>query len=84
MVCDRSDQGVGSLGDVPPGRAKGLDIAVVAREPVDPALNANKSELGVSVRAVLLQVLPDADGFLNQVVEVLWEIGGHAGLLQDS
>ena len=48
------------------------------------ALDANKTELGIAVSTELFQMLPNVDGLLNKVMEVLWHIGGHAGLFQDS
>ena len=80
----RSDEGVGSLGDISPGGAEGLDVTVVTGESVDSALNANESELGISVLTVLLQMLSDVDGLSDEVVEVLGERGGHAVFLQYS
>ena len=49
MECCRSDQGVSSLGDVPPSGAERLDVAVVAGKSVDPALGADESEFGIPV-----------------------------------
>jgi len=80
----RSDEGVGSLGDISPGGAEGLDVTVVTGESVDSALDANESELGISVGTVLLQMLSDVDGLSDEVVEVLGERGGHAVFLQYS
>jgi hypothetical protein len=38
---------------------------------VDPALDEDEAELGVHVRPVPVQVLPDRDGLLDEEVEVL-------------
>ena len=51
---------------------------------VDSALDKNQPELGVFVLPVSLQMLPDGDGLLDQVVAVLGELGGHALALQDA
>lgn len=53
-------------------------------EPVDSALDKNKSELGVLVLPVPLKMLPDGHCLLDQVVAVLGELGGHALALQDA
>lgn len=39
-------------------------------------LNENEPELGVLVLPELLEVLPHGDGLLNEVVEILRELGG--------
>ncbi len=51
---------------------------------MDAALNKNESELGVLVLAELLEMLPDRDSFLDQVVKVLGHLGSQTVLLQDS
>ena len=84
QVAPRSDEGVSSLGDISPGGAEGLDVTVVTGKSVDSALDANESELGISVGTVLLQMLSDVDGLSDKVVEVLGERGSHAGFLQYS
>lgn len=61
-----------------------LDSSVVASESVDSALDEDKSELSVLVLSVLLQMFPHIDGLLDEVVEVLWELGSQSVLLQDS
>ena len=84
VILHRSDKCVGLLGNVSPGGAETLDVTVVASESVDSAFSANESELGISVSSELLQMLSDVDGSLDEMVEVLGEFGGHAGLFQDS
>lgn len=61
-----------------------LDSSVVASESVDSALDEDKSELSVLVLSVLLQMFPHIHGLLDQVVEVLGELGSQSVLLQDS
>lgn len=51
---------------------------------MDPRLDENEAELGVSVLAVPLEVLSDRDGLLNQVVEVLGDLGGKTSALEDT
>ena len=51
---------------------------------MDTALGADKTEFGIAVSTELFQMLPNVDGLLNKVMEVLWHIGCHAGLFQDS
>merc|ERR1712097_117214 len=52
-----------------------LSEAVVPCEAVDTRLDENQTELGVLVLAVLLQVLADGHGLLDEAVEVLRELG---------
>ena len=79
-----SDEGVGLLGVVLPGGGEGLHVTVVAGESVDTGLNANETELGVAILAELVEMLADADGLLDQVVEVLGHLGGEPGLLDNT
>ena len=51
---------------------------------MNPALNQNEPELGISVLPVPLKMLPDGDSLLDQVVAVLGQLGGHALALQDT
>ena len=51
---------------------------------MDPALNQNEPELGISVLPVPLKMLPDGDGLLDQVVAILGKLGSHALALQDA
>ena len=51
---------------------------------MDAALNKNESELGVLVLSELLEMLPDGDSLLDQVVQVLGNLGSQTVLLQDS
>ena len=56
----------------------------VPGQSVDSALDKNQPELGVFVLPVSLQMLPDGDGLLDQVVHVLGQLGGHALPLEDT
>ena len=51
---------------------------------MDPALNQNEPELGISVLPVPLEVLPDRDRLLDQMVAVFWQLWGHSLALQDT
>ena len=51
---------------------------------MDPRLDHDKSELGISVLSELLQVLSDLKGLFDQMVEVLGDFGSQARLFQDS
>lgn len=62
----------------------GPDSPVVTREPVHTRLDENQTELGVHVLPVALEVLADADGLLDQVVQVLGNGGSKTFRLEDS
>ena len=83
MLC-LSDQSGGSGGFVLPGGSQDALRLVVPSQPVDPGLDHNEPELGVLILPVLLQMLADVDGLLDQVVDVLGKIGSQALGLQDS
>ena len=51
---------------------------------MDSALDKNQPELGVFVLPVPLQMLPDGDCLLDQVVDILRQLGGHTLTLQDT
>ena len=51
---------------------------------MDSALNKNEPELSILVLPVPLQMLPDGDCLLDQVVDVLRESRGHPLTLQDT
>ena len=51
---------------------------------MDAGLDENESELGALILAELLQMLPDLESLLDEMVEVLGDLGGKTGLLQDS
>lgn len=57
---------------------------VVASDTVDTGFDQNQAELGVLVVAVALQVLADRNSLLDQVVEILRNLGGETLLLQDT
>ena len=42
---------------------------------MDAGFDENEAELGVLILAVLLQVLSDVHGFLDQVVQILGQLG---------
>lgn len=51
---------------------------------MDSALDEDETELGVLVLLVLLQVLTDRDGLLNEHVKVFGNLRGEAVLLKNS
>ena len=51
---------------------------VVPCQTVDTGFDENETELGITILAVALQVLADAHGLLDQVVDVLWQIRGQS------
>ena len=51
---------------------------------VDSALNQNKSELGILVLPVPLQMFSDGHCLLDQIVAVLWQSWSHSLALQDT
>lgn len=51
---------------------------VVARQTMHTRLNENEPELAVAVLAVALEVLAHGDGLLDELVQVLGDVGGHA------
>ena len=51
---------------------------------MDSGLDENESELGVLVLSVLLEVLPDIDGLLDEEVQVLWDLRGESVSLENS
>ena len=57
---------------------------VLPGQSVDPALHKNQPELGIPVLPVPLQMLPDGDGLLDKVVDVLGQGGSHPLTLQDT
>ncbi len=55
-----------------------LALLVVSGKAVNTTLNQNQAKLGVLVLAVLLQVLADVDGLLDEVVQILRELRSQA------
>ena len=51
---------------------------------MDSALDEDEAELAILILSVSLQVLPNVDSLLDEVVEVLGNLGSEAVLLQDS
>jgi len=83
LLCFLSHHGGGGGGLVLPGGGEDTLGPVVTSQPVDPGLDENQPELGVLVLAAPLQVLADADGLLDQEVDVLREVGSQSLPLQD-
>jgi len=79
-----SHQCGGSGGLVLEVRGDLLGGSVVSSQPVDSGLDKNESELRVLVLSVLLQVLSDVDGLLDQEVKILRDLWGQAVSLEDS
>lgn len=69
------DQGGRGCGLVLPVRRQRLDGLVVATQTVNTRLDQNETELGVLVLPVLLHVLADVDRLLDQVVQILGQLG---------
>jgi len=67
-----------------PGRRQLAFDLVVARQTMDTRLHQNQAELRVGVLAHSLQMLSDAHGLLDQMVEVLGDLGGHSLRLEDA
>lgn len=67
-----------------PGGRKDAFRFVIAGQSVDAGLDQNQSELGIAVLAIALQVFADGHGLLDQEVEVFWQLGSEAFLLQDT
>ena len=63
---------------------KRLNTWFLPGQSVDSALNQNKSELGILVLPVSLQMLSDGHCLLDQIVAVLWQSWGHSLALQDT
>lgn len=57
-----------------PDRWKLLCFLIVTSKPMDSALNKNKPKLGILVLPVPLQMLADGNSFLNEVIQVLWNL----------
>ena len=51
---------------------------------MDPALNQNQPELGISVLPVPLKMLPDGDCLLDKMVAVLGQLWSHALALENA
>jgi hypothetical protein len=69
---------------VPEGRRQRLGPFVVSSETVNSGFNENQSELRILVSSVLLHVLSDRDGLLDEVVQVFWDLWCKALGLEDS
>jgi len=78
------DQGIGGGGLVSPGGGKGLGLSVVAGNSVNTALHEDELVLLVLVLPELLEVLAHNHSLLDEVVEVLGDVGGETVGLQDA
>ena len=58
---------------LPDGREL-LGLLVVTSKTVDSALDKNQPELGVLVFPVPLKMLADSNCFLDQVIQILWDL----------
>lgn len=54
-----------------PDRWQLLGLLVVASKPVNPALHKNEPEFGIFILPVPLQMLPDGNCFLDEVIQIL-------------
>lgn len=54
-----------------PNWRKLLCLLVVTSKTMDPALNQDQSEFGIFILPVPLQMLPNGDCFLDEVVQIL-------------
>jgi len=78
------NEGGGGGGLVFPGRRELASGLVVTGKTVDTGLDQNEAELSIAILAVALEVLADGDGLLDQVVEILGDLGGETVGLQDT
>jgi hypothetical protein len=58
------------------GLASMESYPVVSCEAVDTRLHQNQTELAVAILSVQFQMLAHGHGLLDEVVQVLWQIGG--------
>ncbi len=79
-----SDHGTGGGGFVSPVSGKLSGGSVVSRQSVDTRFDKNKTELGVLVLSVALQMLSDLDGLLDKHIKILRDLRGKSIGLQDS
>ena len=75
QLGDKSRSGSGLV--LPGGWELALGL-VVTSQSVDTGLDKNETVLGVDVLAVAFQVLADADGLLDKMVEILRDFRGHS------
>jgi hypothetical protein len=81
FLGDEGGRGAGLV--LPGGREDGPGL-VVPGQTVDPRLDENEAELCVPVLSVALQVLADAHRLLDEVVDVLGDVGREALGLEDA
>ena len=55
----------------------------VPGQAVDPGLDEDEPKFGILILAVPLKVFPDAHGLLDEVVNILWDVGSEAFGLED-
>lgn len=67
-----------------PGRRELASGLVVTGKTVDTGLDQNEAELSIAILAVTLEMLADGNGLLDQVVEILGDLGGETVGLQDT
>jgi len=77
-------QGRGSSRLVFPVRGQNLASLVIAGESVNTRLDQNQSEFSILVLAVLLEVLADSDGLLNEEIQVLGDLGSESVGAEDT
>lgn len=73
VLCDQGASGGALVLPVWRQVANGL---VVTAQAMDTTLDQNQAELCVAVLSVSLQVLSDRDGLFDQLVQILWDLGG--------
>jgi len=79
-----SDESRGSLGLVLPGWWKDSFALVPSSKTMNSGFSLNKSEFGVGVLSVSLQVLSDGNSLLDQMVEIFRDLWGQTVHLQDA
>jgi len=67
-----------------PGGRKNSFRLVVTRETVNPGLGENETEFSIAILSVPFEMLPDGDGLLDHVVEILGDLGRQSLRLQDA
>ena len=76
--------GEGVTSNPPNNSLSSLVLKILPGQPVDSGLDENKTELGIPVLPVLLQMLADGHGLLDEEVQILWNIGSQTLWLQDT
>jgi len=47
-------------------------------------LDENQTELAISILSILLQMTADVNSLLDQMIQILWQLGGQTGGFEDS